>query len=197
MDDVVKVDIIQEQQPLFEQQEQSETSIDMSRSLGSIGCISKRTISNIYECLLSCVAFASLLYITLLLFGLLIPIRLDLVFLIIGFISIFGLITTPLGIFGSSRGSYCALFLFIFLASYHLYALLMYFWFNLKAPIFIDQAGQRDSSFKGYEYLHYILSGFQALLIALSIILGACNVISLVNQISESRVIVLDNNPSD
>lgn len=168
---------------------------DMSRT-GSIACLSKRTISNIYECILSCITYISLIYILLVLIGLIFHIQTDFIFQLIGFISIFSLITTPLGIYGSLKGSYCALLTFFLLASYHLYALVMYFWFNIKANTFLESAAQPSSvKSKGYEYLHYISSGSYTLLVGLSILLASCKVISLVNQIDPARVIVVDNNP--
>lgn len=169
---------------------------EMSRT-GSCGCLSKQNISNSYECILSCTTYPSLIYILLLVISLLVPFKLDLIFHIIGYISLFSLITTPLGLYGSSRGSYCALFTFFILASYHLYALVMYFWFDIKAPMFRDRESTEVTCTKDFEYLHYILSGSYTILIALSILFVTCKITSLVNQIDPARVIVVDNNPVD
>lgn len=178
-------------------EEEEEVEDEEMSKLGSVCCLSKRTITTALECVLSCVSFTSLIYIILLIYCLSFSIELDLVFLIIGYISIFSLITTPLGLYGCNKPSYCALFAFLFLASYHLYGLAMYFWFNLKAPIFNEPPNQaaleRSLKLRGYEYLHYITSGSYTALVGLSILLASCKIISLVDQIEPARVIVVDN----
>jgi hypothetical protein len=172
----------------------NDPDIDAMSNSGSVCCLSKRTLTNLLECAISCVAYVSLIYIALLIYSLAAGTELDLSFHVIGFISVFSLVTTPVGIFGCSYTSYCALFTFLLLASYHLYGLTMYFWFSLKAPIFISsQTGSNTSHHKEYEYLHYLASGSYTGLVALSILLTLCKIVSLVEELEPARVIVLDN----
>lgn len=165
---------------------------DMPNS-GSVCCLSKNIVSNIFECVLSCVAYISLIYIVLLIYSVCNAVEIDFSFHVIGFVSLFSLITTPIGGFGCSRTSYCALFTYILFASYHLYGLTMYFWFSLSAPIFISQGDSGSSRYKEYEYLHYLASGSYTALVGLSIVLALFKIVSLVSLLDPARVIVVDN----
>lgn len=163
-------------------------------STGSICCLSKRTITNIFGCTLACITYISIIYFSLAIYCLVASTHLDIVFLVVALLSLFSVITTPIGIFGCSRTSYCALFTFVIFASFHLYGLIMYFWFNLKAPIFESTTKVANSTrIKNYEDLHYLTSGSYTGLVGLSILLASCKILSLIEQIEPARVIVVDN----
>lgn len=162
---------------------------DMTRS-GSIACLSKQTISNAFECILSCLVLISFIYILLLVIGLTSLTFINTLLCTIGYISLVVIISAPIGLYGSSRGNYYALFLFFIITSYHLYSLIMYFWFNIRSKGLTN-----DSA--GYEILHHITTALYTSLIGLSILFVWLKIISTVNQIEPARVIVVDNNPLD
>lgn len=172
----------------------SNNPTDMPGS-GSCACFSKQTIQDLFECALACTTYPSFVYILLLIVSLVAPFKLLFLFQIIGYISLFSVVITPLGFYGSIRNNYCTLFTFFILASYHLYALAMYFWFDVEAPMFHDKEWAKST--KDFQHLHYILSGSYTVLVALSVILVVCRISSLVGQIEPAKVIVVDNNPSD
>lgn len=160
---------------------------------GSVGCFTKQTITNSFECVLACIALLGLIYISVLVLGLAQVATVDTLFYAVGYISLLSLVGTPLGLYGSSTGSYCALFLFFTLASYHLYALVMYLWFNVRnSALFLE-----SSKTKGFEILHQVTTGSYTALLALGMLMVSMKIISNINQINPARVIVVDNNSND
>lgn len=167
---------------------------EMTKS-GSVACLSKQTVSTTFECTLSCIILVSFIYIVLLILGLSSVKSIDTLFYAVGYISIIIIISVPIGLYGSSSGSFCALFVYFILASYHLYALIMYFWFNIRSAAI--SIGSDQNQTKGYEILHLITTGTNTALVALSILMASLKIISNTNQIEQARVIVVDNNPLD
>lgn len=169
---------------------------DMSRS-GSIACLSKQTISNAFECILSCIVLLSFIYILLLIIGLSSVSVINTLFYTIGYISLVVIISAPIGLYGSSRSNYYALFLFFIITSYHLYSLIMYFWLNIRSSAIQIFPPDAAASAKGHETLHHITTATLTSLIALSLLFASLKIISTVHQIEPARVIVVDNNPLD
>jgi hypothetical protein len=168
-------------------------SSEMPRS-NEVCFVAKKAITNILECILACITYISTIYILLLIYGLVGVSHLELTIKVIGYLSLFSLVTTPVGSFGCNRTSYCALFTFILIASYHLYGIVMYFWLILKLPNFAsNQQSEIPPLLLKYELLHYLISGSYAFLVTASIILAICKIVSLVQQIEPARVVVVDN----
>lgn len=170
---------------------------------GSVGCLTKQTITNAFDCILSCILFSAFIYIGLLVFAVIIKADLDHMFHVIGYISIGALITIPLGFYGSASGNIYALLWFFVLTSYLFYAISIYLWFNTRSlalyptlQLAKDQAS-KWSSLKGFEILHQLICCSYTGLLVLALILATFKIISNVSQIEPTRVIVVDNNPSD
>lgn len=183
----------------------------MPRS-GSVGCLSKETISTAFDCILSCILFVAFIYIGLLILGPVSKIELDQLFYVIGYISIAVLFIVPIGLYGSSSGSYCSLICFFILASYLCYALTMYIWFNTRSselfPGFYSNnksgtattnktASGGRTGLRGFDVLHQLTCCSYTALVILSLLMVIFKIVSNVSQIEPARVIVVDNNPSE
>ena len=164
---------------------------EMSKS-GSVCCLSKQTISYAFESLISCTILLAFIYILLVILGITKAIQLDTLFYTIGYISFVIILSAPIGIYGSQSGSYCALFVYFVIASYHLYALLIYIYFN-----FIRSSEATSLPKSGYGTLHKIAAGSYTALVAITILAASMKILSNIGLIEPSRVIVVDSNPLD
>lgn len=166
---------------------------------GSLACLSKQTITNSLECVISCMIFVGIIYLILLVLGLSQLTKIDTLIQTLGYISIVIIISAPIGLYGSAKSKYWALFFYYLLASYHLYALVMYIWFNIRTSELIPKETSDSTNarlFSGLS-LHQVTTGAYTVLVCLSLILVILKIISTTNQIEPAKVIVVDNNPLD
>lgn len=175
----------------------------MPQNTGSVACLSKQTISNLLECTLSCIIFVASLYILTLFLHLIHVSEIDILFQTIGYISVFIIATTPIGLYGSVKGNYIALLSYFVIGFYYLYTLIIYIWFNIRTKSIISfkafdlNAGQSTKASLSEVTLHQITTGAYTLLVIISIILVTLRIISVANQVEPAKVIVVDNNPVD
>lgn len=162
---------------------------EMSNRTGSILCLSKQTITNIFECFVSILIYISALYLLLLVLNLITQGTINQLYHPVGYISLIILISAPLAVYGSVSGSYLALFGYFILASYHLYALCTYGWLKIKSGEF--------KLTPGTDPLHQIITISYVVLLLLSSLLATCKIISNVSLVDPGKVIVVDNNPID
>lgn len=179
--------------------EQSDS--EMAKS-GSIACLSKKTITNSLECIISCTIFVSIIYIILTFFEAISVVTVDKLFIPVGYISLIVLLSSPIALYGSAKNSYCALFFFFGLASYHLYALVIYVWLNIRNQSLLSishtnsSTHTRDSSLDELA-LHHVLLAAYSIVVLLSLIMVCLKIISITSQIEPAKVILVDNNPSE
>lgn len=189
-------------------------SSEMAKS-GSFTCLSKQTITTALECLLSCIITIGTIYVFLLILGLIQVTKVDNLLMTIGYISLIIAISAPIGLYGTEKSRYWALFLYYILASYHLYALIMYIWFNIKESVLASSTSSSSSSASLSTYqnedtkpithktlleelsLHQVTTGAYTMLVFFSLIFVVFKIISTTNQIEPAKVIVVDNNPLD
>lgn len=164
---------------------------------GSFACLSKQTITNAFECTLACLIFVASIYLIQLLVGLSSLAKIDDLFYPVGYISLVVLISAPVGLCGSGRANYTALFAYFLIGSYHLYALLAYTWFSLRHSGLLSDQQATASKLLGEQSLHQITTAAYTLTLILSLLLNSCKIISTTSQIEPARVIVVDNNPLD
>lgn len=173
---------------------------EMAKS-GSLACLSKKTISTLFESIISCKIFVAAIYIILSLLSIASIIRVDSLFIPVGYISLIILFSAPIALYGSTKNSYYALFLFFVLASYHLYALLIYVWLNIRSSSFLSgnnnsTSGSKDNRF-GELPLHQVTLAAYTMAVILSLIVVCLKIVSSTSQIVPTRVILVDNNPSE
>lgn len=179
---------------------------EMAKS-GSFLCLSKKTITNTLISSISCVIFVSLLYLLLIFLNLTTLVEVGSIFHVIGYLSALVLISAPIGIYGASKGSYCALFIHFIVASYHLYGLILYICLNIKSwsqahddaqkPPLSQNHGTLYELLGGDLTLHQITSSAYATVVFLTLIMTSMKLISTTLQLEPARVIVVDNNPLD
>lgn len=177
---------------------------EMARS-GSVVCFSKNTISGLLKCFLSCLLLVALIYLLLIFLSLVTSIEIITLFKTLGFISLIIIFTGPLGFYGCCRQSYFALFTYLLVGSYHLYALVIYIWFNLNWKAFTfeqaaggGQSGKYSATQQNNDLiLHQTTTGAYTVLIALTLLMCGARIVSITNQIEPAKVIVVDNNPSE
>lgn len=178
---------------------------EMTKS-GSIACLSKKTINNSLDCIISCTIFAALVYIVLTFLGIISVANINSLFLPVGYISLIVLLSAPAALYGSAKNSYCALFTFFVLASYHLYGLVIYVWLNIRSKSFLPPSGNNSTSSSsssslpkdyllGELTLHEITLAAYALVVLLSLIMVCFKIVSATSSIEPARVILVDNNP--
>lgn len=173
----------------------------MSNS-GNFVCLSKQTIAVILECILSCILFVAVIYFILFIINVS---KANGWIEYIGIISIVALISTTFGFCGSQRDSYCGLFSYFILASYHLYFLAIYVGLTLKldsssqeTSSLLTESSRLDVQLKSKEVnLHQLTVAFHIFSVVLSLVMVCFKIISLTSQIDSGKVIVLDNNPVD
>lgn len=156
-----------------------------SEMTGSVTCLSKETISGLYKCFLSCLVLVALIYIILILLAAITSIEIATLYKTLGFISLIVILSAPIGFYGCCRHSYCALFAYLLIGSYHLYALVIYIWFNLTAKAFDNLI------------LHQTTTGAYAVLIILTLLICGARIVSISDQGEKAKIIVVDNNPSE
>lgn len=180
-------------------------SFEMPKT-GSFACLSKQTITNVLECMLSCIIFVAIVYIFLIFLDLVSVSKVDTVLKTIGYISLVVLISAPCGLYGSLKNSYTALFAYFVIGSYHLFSLVLYIWFNVRYhSIFSKQEhtnyNSSNNSTGSNEFteltLHQITTAAYTMVVFLSLIMVTFKIISTANQIEPAKVIVVDNNPLD
>lgn len=185
-----------------------EESIDDDYSVmgksGSFACLSKKTITNCLECLISCLILVSAIYIALLISGFILTVKEEKAFRLLGYISLLVCLSAPVGLYGSRKSSYTCLILFFLLASYHLYGLAIYIWFSIRNSYLFSAshpADQNEASSEtkseGIINLHEITVMAYALTLLLTIFMTIFKLISTTRRLESVKVIVVDNNPVD
>lgn len=164
---------------------------------GSILCLPKRCVTNALISVISCVIFVSLIYLLLTFLHLASLVTVDSLFHALGYISLLVLFSAPIGIYGAAKSSYCALFTYLILASYHLYGLILYICLNLKSWTQSYQQINVNGKEKDELILHKVTSGAYATVLVLTLIMTSLKIVSTTNQIEPNKVIVVDNNPLD
>lgn len=145
----------------------------------------KRCITNSLISIVACVVFVSIVYSLLAFIHITSLAQIGILFRTLGYISLLTLLSAPIGIYGAVKSSYCALFIFLIIASYHLFALILYICLNLKSwsePKLI---------------LHQVTSGAYIIVVVLALIMGTLKIVSTTKQLEPTKVIVVDNNPLD
>lgn len=171
---------------------------EMGRS-GSFAYLSKKSITNSLECLISCVILLAAIYIALLTFNLTSLLKGHNEYQLVGYISLIACLSAPIGLYGSKKSSYWALILFFVLASYHLYGLIMYLWLSIRSSdIFsISKNKSLSEALKKNGELHHVTMVAYTLVVIFSLILSVFKIISITLRLEPAKVIVVDNNPSD
>lgn len=174
---------------------------EMGRS-GSFACLSKKTITNCLECLISCLILMSAIYIALLILGFIFAVKGGEVFHSVGYISLIVCFSAPIGLYGSRKSNYTALIIFLVLVSYHLYGLLVYIWFAIRdSSLFNAFATSRSNNVvtnsKGVLNLHEVSLTAYSLTVLLTIFMTVFKLISSTLRLEPAKVIVVDNNPLD
>lgn len=180
--------------------EVEESESDMAKS-GSFACLSKKTISTLLECIISCTIFVATIYIILGFLGLISVAPVDSLFLPVGYISLIILLSAPIVLYGSTKNSYYALFTFFVLASYHLYALVIYVWFSIRSSSLfsgnINSTTPSKENLFGELTLHQVTLAAYAMVVLLSLVVVCLKIVSSTSQIVPAKVILVDNNPSE
>lgn len=181
--------------------EESSTS-EMARKSGSFLCISKRSITTTLNCIISCLIFVALLYLLLIVVDIATLAKVGSLFQAIGYISLAVLLSVPIGLYGAAKNSYCALFVYLILTSYLLYALILYIWLNVKScSFFCNYSNSEEEKLRarlGGEFtLHQVTIGAYTGVLALSLMVTSLKIISTTLQFEPTKVIVVDNNPLD
>lgn len=175
-------------------EEEDQYEVEMAKT-GSFACLGKQTITDLFECILSCVIFVSVIYIFILFLGLVSGWKTEPLYQVAGYISIAAALSAPIGLYGSAKGGYWCLLTFFVLSSYQIYALVVYIWLNIKSGSFLVHI---DNTSKKYELtLHQVTIAAFTIAVILSFIMTSIKTISNTKQIEHPRVIVVDNNPSD
>lgn len=173
---------------------------EMARS-GSVTCFSRNSISALFKCSLSCLVLLALIYIVLLLIATISSIQTVTLYKTLGYISLIIVFNGPTGFYACCKQSYCALFAYLFVGSYHLYALVIYIWFNLNSKAFSE--GPASTSIEGNSnrsndlLLHQTTTGTYTVVVVLTLIMCSARIVSITNQVEPAKVIVVDNNPSE
>lgn len=192
--------------------DESQYESDMAKS-GSFACLPKQAITNIFECILSCVIFAATIYLILSFLGFVKLAQVDSLLHLIGYISLIILFSAPIGLYGCAKGSYKALFVFFILSSYHLYALLVYIYLSFQPQLSSSSANSTTSQ-TGVQKanstsdsslikpiaelsLHHVTTFSYTVAVTLTLLMTSCKIISVTKEIEPKRVIVVDNNPLD
>lgn len=178
------------------------TDSEMAKS-GSLACLSKKTITNLLECVLSCTIFVAVIYIILTFLSVISVFNSDSLFVPIGYISLVVLISAPIALYGSAKQNYIALFTFFILTSYQLYALTLYIWFNIRSQSLLGNDTNKPasesstgSSLKELP-LHQVTLGAYTTAVMLSLVMVCLKIISTTCQAEATRVAPVGNNPSE
>lgn len=179
--------------------EQSDS--EMAKS-GSLACLSKTAITTLFDCVLSCTLFAAIIYILINFLGIISVVKADSLFVPIGYISLLVLVGAPIGLYGSAKQSYWALFTYFILASYQLYAFTLYIWFNIRSQKLSGKTDSDTESSTGNSLselaLHQVTLGAYTLLVLLSIVMVCLKIVSTSCQTEPVRgAAPVENNPTE
>lgn len=187
--------------------EVSELELSSMPKRPAFACLSNKTITNIFSFSLSSIFILALIHITLVFLHFVAGFDSDDIYLIVGLISLVILINFPLGLYGLIRKNYYTLFGYIFIASYHLYALLFYIIIIHQSDFDLIHQSSNNSSKSslpesssasgGCITLHLITIGIYIIALICSMTMAAFEIIVKAKQIEPTKIVVFDNTSSD